>query len=50
MPRLDDSKAAKLLAVFVAVLAVFSSAHADTINVPGDQPTIQAGIDATVIH
>jgi len=36
----------KLLAA-VIVLAV-STAQADIINVPGDQPTIQAGIDAAV--
>jgi len=37
----------KKLICAVAVLAV-SSAQADIINVPGDQPTIQAGIDAAV--
>ncbi len=31
-----------------AVLLAASSAHAATINVPGDQPTIQAGIIAAV--
>lgn len=31
-----------------AVLAFASCVRADTINVPGDQPTIQAGIDAAV--
>ncbi len=32
----------------VAVIAVVSSAQAAIINIPGDQPTIQAGIDAAV--
>ncbi len=37
----------KTLLAAVTVLAV-STAQADIINVPGDQPTIQAGIDAAV--
>jgi hypothetical protein len=34
--------------VIASLLFAASPAHADTINVPGDQPTIQAGIDAAV--
>ena len=36
------------LLVALGVMAVAATAAADIINVPGDQPTIQAGIDAAV--
>ncbi|MHC4946332.1 MAG: right-handed parallel beta-helix repeat-containing protein, partial [Planctomycetota bacterium] len=33
----------------ISIMLIFAvSSHADTIHVPGDQPTIQAGIDAAV--
>ncbi len=36
------------IAVITAMMLVSAGAQADIINVPGDQPTIQAGIDAAV--
>ena len=36
------------IAVVAAMMLTSAAAQADIINVPGDQPTIQAGIDAAV--
>ena len=40
-------KRTKVVLLVLSILLCSGIAFADTINVPGDQPTIQAGIDAS---